>query len=149
MAAQHPRSGSTLSAPMAALDKATLRAHHLLKFLNMNDAEWALLAEDDKKKKWWNVLDIAQPRAVSGNVASKLSTLRSVFTSPFISRTGTLWLKHLLAGNVQCVACSHKSLKKGVVECSVAKVGRQLTGQQGWSRQRSACLAWRHPRFLT
>jgi hypothetical protein len=106
--------------------KAAMQSEHKLKqYLVMSPEQWATESKDTKKKKWWEVLGIAQP-ALSGNVATKLSTLREIFTSPYMSRSGTLWLKHLLAGKVQCEACCQQNLKEGVLECSIDKVGRHL-----------------------
>ena len=113
---------------MANLDTANTNSHVLLRYLNMPNAEWALVSAKDKKREWWSFLKIAQPAAAQLNtdVASKLDTLRNVFASPYICRTGVLWIKHLLDGKVQCTICCGANFKSGLMLCSVSKVGRHL-----------------------
>jgi hypothetical protein len=114
------------AAAPSPLDTANANSHVLVKFLNMSEAEWTALGGEERKRKWWAYLGIGKPAAVQGNVAGKLSTLRNVFTNPLISRTGVLWMKHLLDGKVQCSACCSQNLREGVLECSTESVGRHL-----------------------
>ena len=95
------------------LDTANASSHVLVKYLNMSEVDWAAVSGEEKKRKWWAYLAIGKPASVQGNVAGKLSTLRNVFTNPLISRTGVLWMKHLLDGKVQCSACCSRAKCQG------------------------------------
>ena len=108
------------------LATAEANSHALALYLNMSDEKWAEVSADTMKMGWWHFLKVGRPAAVTGNVAAKLSTLRSVFTNSFIDRRGTKWVRHLLEGQVQCTACSARTSTGGIMQCSTDHVGRHV-----------------------
>ena len=108
------------------LEIANANQQALLRYLDMPRQQWAKMTEETEKLKWWKLLKIGRPAAVNGNVAAKLGTLRDIFSSPYIDRGSSKWLRNLLDGKVQCIACCGRNLTLGFVECSTDKVGRHL-----------------------